>query len=374
MISTIGGSKTTVAASVLLRIRHGRLGGVDSKAAFLSARFQSSDSKASKVAKITPINNDSIYVIAVPITNYKSYIFCNHRPSLLDKSQLQAIPWLTKIETKATGLVTKGWKKLTDSDNSVNVKVVTFVKKMLDTIPYEENCLKSFPSQKLMIREVNEESMDLLKAKTTSAALIQSQIDDLQIPPNQIKPIPLYHPVFQQPSAILNQLYLFRDVAYSKHLKYATLCGIGIPVSLPFALLPVLPNVPGFYLAYRLYCNVKALMGVKHLDYLLKDCSHPDAKSPQVATEKDVVDTKHLAFTAVEALDELYRDIPGFDAPSPATQEKVIVSKDLIENFCRKFDLPHLREDLLKALRQESVRLQKALSPSLDASLSESSQ
>ena len=47
-----------------------------------------------------------------------------------------------------------------------------------------------------------------------------------------------------------------------------------IPISLPFALVPIVPNVPGFYIAYRLYCNVKALLGVKHLDYLLEDCTH----------------------------------------------------------------------------------------------------
>ncbi|ABN64405.2 predicted protein, partial [Scheffersomyces stipitis CBS 6054] len=287
--------------------------------------------------------HDSIYVLSIPITTYKSYIYCNHKPSILDKSQKSKFPLVTKIETKVTGIAAKGWNSLSTSKKSYNVKITNFIKKLLNTIPYEENCLKSFPSQTAMIREINEESLD----EGTASAVVSSQIDDLNIPHHQIKPIPLLHPSFQQPTTILNQLYNFRDNAHSKHFKYAVLCGVGIPLSLPFALVPVVPNVPGFYIAYRFYCHVKALLGVKHLNYLLEvepkrelaaSQEDPKVKLETITDEKAILDTKHLSF-----------------------KERVIISEKIIDDLCSEFSMDYLKDDLLKALKQESARLSKNL-------------
>lgn len=353
---TTGRSNNTLFVANMLKGQSGRLrvglGGV-----LHAKRFQSNVAKTGTI-----IDKNSIFVASIPITNYKSYIFCNHQPSVLDATQLKSILWVTKLESKVTSVAVKGWKKMNESEVSVNVKVVKMIKKLLDTIPYEENCLRSFPSQKLMIREINEEYAH--QAEHLSTQLLQAHADKLQIPSSQIKPIPLYHPQFQLPSTILNQLCLFRDSAYLDHLKYAVLCAIGIPISLPFALVPVLPNVPGFYLAYRLYCNVKALLGVKHLDYLLEDCTHKSstASSADPQPQKSIADTKHIAFNSTAFLDEAYRSNSALDGQFNVSEEKVIITSDIINTICEKFDWPHLNEDLHKALRQESLRLQKAQS------------
>ena len=358
MISTIGVSKNTMLVSSILKRQAGRLRVGEIKPALFIGRCQSSLTKA-----VTPIDNDSIYVLSIPITNYKSYIFCNHQPSVLDVAQTKSILWVSKLEDKITSVASKGWKKLNDSEISINVKIVKLINKLLDTIPYEENCLKSFPSQKWMIREVND---DYAKQAThSSTRFMQSQADELKIPSNQIKPIPLYHPKFQSPTTILNQLYLFRDDAYKTHLKYSILCAIGIPISLPFALVPVIPNVPGFYIAYRLYCNVKALLGVKHLDYLLEDCTHNSSGSTNSSSEKKAIqstvnDTKHIAFEHVDHLDAIYLSNTSLSNHNPPSNEKIIITSDIIDSLCQNFDLPHLKDDLLKALRQESHRLKKA--------------
>lgn len=198
-------------------------------------RYQSSSPKATQEIKdpVYPINHDSIYVVSIPITNYKSYIYCNHKPSILSKAQLQRISWITKLESKLTGLASKGWNKLSTSDKTVNVKITNMINKLLNTISYEENCLKSFPSQKAMIREINEELLDAIKSKldTDSSVMVQSEIDTLSIPVDQLKPIPIYHPSFQNPTTILNQLNRFRDEGHAMHMKYATLCAIGVPLS-----------------------------------------------------------------------------------------------------------------------------------------------
>lgn len=295
----------------------------------------------------TGIGKNGIYVIALPITTKKSYIYCHHKPSLLSTSQAKNFPLITKLENKATALVLKGWSKLSSSKISVNVKVTKFVRKLLNSIPYEEACLRSFPSRKSMIREINQEALDNISNMTDSSnKLIQTQIDELNIPLNQIKPIPLYHPKFINTTNITNQLNIFKDEGYSKHFKYAILCGVGIPLSLPFALVPVVPNVPGFYIAYRFYCNIKALMGINHLKYLLDTKDEPKHLVYEKSTKIDDIYKKHINDK------ELYFEDIQED-------ERVIISKEVIEDLCEDLKLPELKEDLKKAFTQETLRLNK---------------
>ena len=294
------------------------------------------------------IDHDSIFVISLPITTKRSYFYCNHRPSILDKSQLKTFPLITKIETKATDLAKKGWNKLASSENKINKTIIKYVNKLLYTIPYEENCLRSFPSRNSMIREINEEAVSRGKVNTDSGALVQQEITNLNIPSEQLKRIPLIHPKFQKPQLVLDQLRELGEVHRPTHLKYSIACLIGVPLTLPFALVPVVPNVPGFYLAYRAYCHIKALLGVKHLDYLLENDTTPTPA------------TKHLVFKDMGALSEVYEQSGiNLDLDRGDRQEEVIITKDIIEQLCSRFDLGHLKEDLKKALDQESKRLRK---------------
>jgi hypothetical protein len=262
-----------------------------------------------------------------------------------------------KYENKIIDSATKGWNKLLLSDKSWNVRIVKLIKSLLDTIPYEENCLKSFPLKAAMIREINLDKVGTeqlisnmspeLKefeqpAKTTT--ILHSHFENQKIPLEQLVPIPLYHPSFQHPSKILGQLHSFRENAYRHHVKYSWLCAIGIPISLPVALVPVLPNVPGLYLSYRLYCNIKALQGIKHLDYLLE--KKPDSTD-------SVSDTTHLKFAPTETLDELYGKYEA------TAEESVIITPEIIDRLVEELKVPSLKQDLIKAMTQEQKRLTK---------------
>ncbi|RAL64312.1 hypothetical protein DID88_002203 [Monilinia fructigena] len=44
-----------------------------------------------------------------------------------------------------------------------------------------------------------------------------------------------------------------------------------MPIVAPFALVPVIPNLPFFYLCFRAYSHWKALAGSKHIEFLLKE-------------------------------------------------------------------------------------------------------
>jgi hypothetical protein len=312
------------------------------------------------------LSRSSIYVIAIPITTSRSYIYCNHTRSVLDSTQLQTVPLINRLETKVVGFAARTWNNLNTSKYKINQKIVEYVKKLLDTIPYEENCLKLFPSKSVMIREINKQEVPLSSSLLLSL-LIQSEVEKHRIPANQLKPIPLYHPAFQSPATIIDQLYFFRNHARSLHLKNAIYCAVGIPITLPFALVPVVPNVPGLYLTYRLYCNIKALLGVKHLDYLLQTRNTDVAPaephdSDKVDLQVLVQDTNHLTFEINLMMDSIYKlsnTAEELECDHANDDERLLITKEIITVLCEKLELPDLRDDLRKALKHEAKRLDR---------------
>lgn len=287
-------------------------------------RFNSNATKA--------IDPNSIFVISLPITTKKSYLYCNHQPHVVGPTKAHHFPLLTRLESKATGVAIKVWDKISTSKATVNVKITALFKKVLDTVAYQENCLRSFPSKNAMIREINEESM------------VQNRISQLNLQ-QQVNPIPLYHPSFQDKSTILEQTRDLMTSRYATHKKYMILCGIAVPISLPFAIVPVVPNIPGFYFAYRFYCNLKAFNGIKHLEYLVD--------SPET----------HLTFSDRSTIDDIYLKGNTKDELSYSVQEeeRLIISKGIIDELTDALNLPQLNEELNRALRQESARLKKEM-------------
>lgn len=324
------------------------------------ARFQCSFYSTDETAQAatnsptekSPFTQNSLYVLSVPITTHKSYIYCNHRSSLLDDSQLKTVPQIVRAENKVVGLATKAWNKLTASENSINKQIVALVRKLLNTIPYNENCLRSFPSKRAMIREINQEHFSELP-KT----VITSEIELGNYSLDQLKPIPVFHPRFQEPQAILDQLHGFRDNLGAFHRKWAVICAIGVPLTLPFAIVPVVPNVPGFYVAYRFYCHMKALMGVRNLGYLLES-GKDDPSGPSVE------DTTHLTFKACPELDVPFLANATFSkvkAQDSDENEQILITGETIDKLVGSIGLPQLREDLHRALSQETARLEREL-------------
>ncbi|CCE79228.1 Piso0_001279 [Millerozyma farinosa CBS 7064] len=301
-------------------------------------------------------SKNSIYILSIPITKKHSYIHCNHKRGFVDAGGRNTLSVMSKIEEKITQVVGKGWKKISSSDNRLNKSITKLVTGLLETIPYEENCLRSFPSKKHMVRYINEEYMTDDKSQGPNS-IIQSQLEKLSVPAEQLDPIPLYHPTFQQPSVIVDQLRSFREHAYKIHLKRAIGCALGIPLTLPLILLPVVPNVPGIYLTYRLYCNVKALVGIKHLDYLISPSNELDQQTNRQESEKgiDIHSLKHINIQQLTMFDDVYR-IPASQLSLHA-EDDLILSEEAVDRFCKALDLPELKNDLTKAIKQEHYRI-----------------
>ncbi|KAF9945504.1 hypothetical protein BGZ70_003772 [Mortierella alpina] len=70
-----------------------------------------------------------------------------------------------------------------------------------------------------------------------------------------------------QVSAEFRTLLDHRIPYHRKYMIYSALC---VPVTSLFTIVPVVPNIPFFYNAYRLWSHWKAYNGAKHLDVLVK--------------------------------------------------------------------------------------------------------
>lgn len=290
----------------------------------------------------------SLFVLSIPITSRYSYIYCNHSYSLLDANQ--RLPWLITAENKLISVASRAWTKLSSSNFAVNKKVVSWARKLLDTIPYNESCLKSFPSKTVMIREINGQL-----AQDQPAAMLTGQLEKQNVDLNQLKPIPVYHPRFQDALTIVSQMSRFREELGEYHRKRALWCALGIPISLPLALIPVLPNVPGFYFTYRLYCHVKALMGVRNMGYLLETKGVPEDEEPSPS------DITHLSFEAKPELDNVFLKHAVIAEEDNIDNERVLLTPETIDQLVETTGLTQLAEELHKAHHQENARIQKQL-------------
>lgn len=161
----------------------------------------------------------------LPISTRRTLIYCEHtkpptgvKPSIQDRVVNKANETWLSFE-KADG----GWKKT----------LTTYGNKMFRRIPYEEWGLKTIPhlNQKRIDAEMKKQ--DQVEVLFPSMFLKQSKVLD-----------------------VVKQLAVERQPLHRQRMIYSA---IGAPLTLPFAALPIIPNIPGFYLLFRAWSHWKGL-------------------------------------------------------------------------------------------------------------------
>ncbi|KFY73264.1 hypothetical protein V499_06640 [Pseudogymnoascus sp. VKM F-103] len=172
----------------------------------------------------------------LPISNRRTLLYCRRlnvsisdHPTFIDRGTTRAAKLWADWETKDSG-----WRK----------KVVDWGNTALKKIPYEEWGLKSIPP--LSARRRAEE----LEA---GQATVEVSFPSGVIPMNEV-------------SELLRRLGTERESLHKSRLVY---CFVGMPITAPVALLPVIPNLPFFYLVYRAWSHWRALSGSKHIQFLI---------------------------------------------------------------------------------------------------------
>lgn len=285
------------------------------------SKAQSLTTTSNKINTLQLYKNEPVKLIAIPITKNKTYIYFKHLDHFTNKRS-KLIQLEQKVVVKCSAL----WEKMKKSPQRINIKTVTFINKYMNHIPWQEDSLRSIPGEHYIMKRVK-----VGKSYELGTGQIVKMITAKQYkkanPLPEVIPIAVYYPAhIIEKSRLLSQLNELSRWGLKYHLKEIYKCLILLPLTIPLALIPIVPNIPGFYLTYRVYCNMKAYLGAKHLQQILKD---------------DLLDFKDL-----KEFNEIFPDSPD-------------LSETKIDQIIRLLDVGEISSHLKKSLLQESGTLGK---------------
>ncbi|CAB16238.1 mitochondrial hydrogen/potassium transport system protein [Schizosaccharomyces pombe] len=160
-------------------------------------------------------------IIALPLPNQRVFLHCYPSEYLAKK---------VTIHDKIINRIYKYWDSWSASKSYTKQKVVSLGNRILHATPYEENFLRAIaPVKKLNDTELHQT-------------------------------LYIEHPPNLESSTILAELNRSKQLQKT-HTNYLIGNIIGLPLTIPFILIPLIPNIPGFYLCYRAYCNFRAIQG-----------------------------------------------------------------------------------------------------------------
>ncbi|KAF1968526.1 hypothetical protein BU23DRAFT_540996 [Bimuria novae-zelandiae CBS 107.79] len=219
----------------------------------------------------------------LPISTRRSLIYCER----LNEQARSERGLLDRITNKASETWV-AWE--TDDKAPLNWKkrVTLAGNQALKRIPFEEWGLKTLPA---------------LTAKRKAAVLEGREKWQVMYPG-------LYLQQDKVPG-ILEKLAKEKQAMYRTKMIWSV---VAMPFTIPFALIPIIPNLPFFYLVYRAYSYWKALSGSKYLEFLLKQ----NLPTPNPSAELDEVYTAGLMYPTRQV---------SRAAPSPSRQQQEEVAR-----------------------------------------------
>jgi hypothetical protein len=175
----------------------------------------------------------------LPISTRRSLIYCEklHEKAPKDRSIYDKVT----IKANETWVA---WEKDEKAIWNWKKKVTFYGNHALKRIPYEEWGLKTIPALTAKRRQ------DIIDGKAEYEVLFPGKY----LPQERVAPL-------------LQKLAKERQSMHRSKMIWSVAI---MPLTAPFMLIPVIPNLPFFYVLYRAWSHWKALGGSKHLEFLLK--------------------------------------------------------------------------------------------------------
>lgn len=276
--------------------------------------------------------NDPVKVTVIPISNKDSFVYYKHTESLFNSQSriLKTEKWIVEKSAKL-------WGKLKKSPKSYNKKIVSMVQSLLNSTPWSENSLLTIPSESYILKRI--------KGETDKAQEIRLTLKDYTVKAHQVdtQPLHIYYPAeISNPGECLKQMKKLYQDGLAYHKKWTLYCILGLPLTIPLILIPLIPNVPGFYLSYRAYINIKAYLGAKHLKSLLENTN------------------QQLEFKELQGYSDVYKrgnsSHPQGTQEGPKDSPKLLLNKQTLPLILDFLKVHELESDLNKVILQKSKR------------------
>jgi phosphoribosyl-ATP pyrophosphohydrolase len=262
----------------------------------------------------------------LPISTRRSLIYCEklHEKAPADRSILDKIT----IKANETWVA---WEKDEKAIGDWKRKVTFYGNKALKRIPYEEWGLKTIPALTAKRRQ------DVLDGK----AKYEVHFPGLYLHQNKVP-------------GILALLAKERQTMHRSKLIWSVVI---MPFTAPFMLIPVIPNLPFFYVLYRAWSHWKALSGSKHLEFLLKHnipTFAPSAILDEVYTAGLMYPTRKISRAAPrptrEQAEEVARTV--HQQTNNETEDVMVLQRWNGKLIAEQFKLPDMEVEIERAVEQ----------------------
>lgn len=281
----------------------------------------------------------------LPISTRRTLIYCEHHAAPANLASGQKPPISERVIHKAA-TTWAGWEK---AEKGWQKQLTTYGNAFLKRIPYEEWGLKSIPPG------TNKRLEEWTVGK-------DGNVKDSKV-------VQCLYPGGFMAGDIAQTLRKLATERQGLHQRRLWTSIALMPVVAPFALVPVIPNIPFFYLCFRAYSHYKAWFGGKFLEHLDKQgIIRPEACA---------------RLEEVCAAGVLHPDLPrGQDPPTIKLEEIESVKKDLNSHseevmllrpwsgrvLAEHYAVPEMQVEIERTVDQVEAAIKKEKSEAKDAS------
>jgi hypothetical protein len=268
-------------------------------------------------------------LIVVPLSSKACMVYCQ-------KTVLPSARTRPRIDDKVAERAAKIWDDWSRSESKLKKNIVSWANIAMERISYEEWGLKTIPARTAVLRRRSSTYSKGQQIHFDNMHISAEEFEKYKLSSDALERIPVLYPsTALSSSEVIGRLSRLANRGVTHHTKYFWLSAIGAPLTLPIAILPVIPNLPGFYLLFRAWSNWKALEGGKHLSYLLKD--------------------DHLSYHTNTELDELFAQLMNDEKRNPKevdADDKLLLDEDNIDTLVRIVGAKEMAPELHRAVRQ----------------------
>ncbi|KAK0629648.1 mitochondrial K+-H+ exchange-related-domain-containing protein [Bombardia bombarda] len=265
----------------------------------------------------------------VPISTRRTLLYCQklnviatEKQTLVDRVQDKAARTWADWEKKD-----KGWQKT----------VVSYGNQAFRRIPYEEWGLKSVPPLSQRRKDGEQQGAERVEVVYPKSLLAMDKVP-----------------------RVLETLATERESLHKKRLIY---CLVGMPITAPIGIIPVVPNIPFFYLVYRAWSHWRALLGGKHVKFLVDKNLLTLTPSPildQVyANQRPPLPSSPEPTTASDADSVRVPESLPVSGIQEANGETMLLSQTNAKKMAQQLDIPQLEVELERAIWQVETAIKK---------------
>ncbi|KAI9714244.1 MAG: hypothetical protein M1828_001175 [Chrysothrix sp. TS-e1954] len=226
-------------------------------------------------------------------------------------------------------------------------------------IPFEEWGLKSVPS----LKKKDQEAVLSSAEKGTGEGQGTETAEKVEV---------MYPRLYQSlcNTPLLETIKSLAEGRRDLHRSRRNWSLIAMPLTTPFALLPVIPNLPFFYVTFRAWSHHRALSGIQHINHLVEHSLLRPTPSPTLDSlytlgllhpTRSSARQNSLPDATNEQSEAMARDVKGQIESGPGKQEVMLLHGWNGKLIAERLELPGLEVEIERAVEQveKSIKTDK---------------